>query len=154
MNNIKIDLANLDDLESLVDLDYQLSVFHSKLEPEYFQGKEIKRNKEKIKRLLTQKSYGVLKAVYENKICGYLAFYIGKKNTVQNVEAYISDIEVLEDFRHQGIGKMLLEYALNHFKSKAVTTVVLEVYIKNAEATAFYDSFGFTPLSHIMYKKI
>ena len=54
---------------------------------------------------------------------------------------------VLEDFRRDGVGVMLLNYALDNAASLGAKALVLEVNIHNTAAIALYESHGFEQFS-------
>jgi len=55
--------------------------------------------------------------------------------------AYLMDVFVLEELRGRGIGRLLIECALNHPDLK-----VVKWFLKTSDAHSLYEKFGFTPL--------
>lgn len=67
--------------------------------------------------------------------------YIGMWCVFENGQ--ITNFYIHPEFQGQGLGKMLLEYALNIFKQK-VEIITLEVRVSNARAKKMYESYGFS----------
>ena len=79
----------------------------------------------------------VVGAFYENIQVGY-ARVISDKTRF----AYIADVYVDEDFRHNGIAKQMLTYILSHDSLKNVYQWLLR-----SAANELYESVGFVPVS-------
>ena len=73
---------------------------------------------------------------YDNKIVGYL---IGGYD---NKIFHIMSIGVLKEYRNQGLGKLLLDFAEKIVKPY-VNTLSLYVHVENASAINFYKNNGF-----------
>lgn len=61
-------------------------------------------------------------------------------------EADIMNIVVKKDFRHNGIGSLLLENLINYSKNMNLKTITLEVNENNLSAIRLYDKFSFDKL--------
>jgi N-acetylglutamate synthase-like GNAT family acetyltransferase len=61
-----------------------------------------------------------------------------------SVLAYIMDVFVIENLQHQGVGKQLCQYVLNHELFKEVSNWGLATKY----AKGFYEAFGFHPLEN------
>ena len=61
-------------------------------------------------------------------------------------EADIMNIVVKKDFRHHGIGSLLLENLINYSKNINLKTITLEVNENNLSAIRLYDKFSFDKL--------
>ncbi|MBN2425861.1 MAG: ribosomal protein S18-alanine N-acetyltransferase [Calditrichaceae bacterium] len=59
-------------------------------------------------------------------------------------ETHIGNFAVHPDYRHQGLGKILMEHLLNKFSDSK--TMYLEVRKSNQAAKLLYESFGFRNL--------
>ena len=57
---------------------------------------------------------------------------------------YIDDICVDEKYRRHGVGKKLYEYVVQFAKEERCFNITLNVWAKNPEAKAFYESMGMT----------
>ena len=85
-------------------------------------------------------SYVIVAKVDENTIVGFA----GLKVILD--EADIMNIVVKKDFRHNGIGFILLENLINHSKELNLKTITLEVNENNLSAIRLYDKFSFDKL--------
>ncbi len=86
----------------------------------------------------------------ENSIVGDAAdivFYYPKKGYItckkQNKIGKIILIGVLEQWQRKGIGRALMEKALDWFHHEGVTSVKVRTQLKNINAMNFYSSLGF-----------
>lgn len=116
----------------------------------YFQSVIEKLNKYDGKILLAQQ---------ENKIVGCV---IGMVNN-EKIKTYdfqapkrgeIVDLIVSKDYRHQGIGKMLLKEMENYLKKTGCQGVLLEVFSYNKNARVFYENDGYFERTSTLMKKI
>ncbi|MBP2646255.1 MAG: ribosomal-protein-alanine acetyltransferase, partial [Firmicutes bacterium] len=58
-------------------------------------------------------------------------------------EAHITNVAVLPQHRHQGLGKALLTSLINKARDLGATAMTLEVRVSNAVARQLYEHFGF-----------
>lgn len=92
------------------------------------------------KELECYNSYVIVAKVDENTIVGFA----GLKVILD--EADIMNIVVKKDFRHNGIGSVLLENLINYSKDLNLKTITLEVNENNLSAIRLYDKFSFDKL--------
>ena len=85
-------------------------------------------------------SYVIVAKNSENIIVGFA----GLKVILD--EANIMNIVVKKDFRHNGIGSILLEDLINYSKNINLKTITLEVNENNLSAIRLYDKFSFDRL--------
>lgn len=85
-------------------------------------------------------SYVIVAKVDENTIVGFA----GLKVILD--EADIMNIVVKKDFRHNGIGSVLLENLINYSTDLNLKTITLEVNENNLSAIRLYDKFSFDKL--------
>lgn len=81
---------------------------------------------------------GFLVAQYDNIVVGYIIFWIRYED-----EGHIISLAVDGKYRKKGIGKELVNYAINIFEKCSVREIKLEVRIKNEGARKFYIKMGF-----------
>jgi ribosomal protein S18 acetylase RimI-like enzyme len=55
----------------------------------------------------------------------------------------ISDLYVSDELRGQGIGKLLVSTAMQHFKNQNVHSVEVQIMAQNESGLAFWNSLGF-----------
>jgi ribosomal-protein-alanine N-acetyltransferase len=72
-----------------------------------------------------------------NEVLGYIGFWYIVD------EIHISTLAVRPEYRRQGIGRMLLAFALAEAESLGALTATLEVRETNTGAIALYHTFGF-----------
>lgn len=85
-------------------------------------------------------SYVIVAKNTDNTIIGFA----GLKTILD--EADIMNIVVKKDFRHNGIGSILLENLINYSKNTNMKTITLEVNENNLSAIRLYDKFSFDKL--------
>jgi ribosomal protein S18 acetylase RimI-like enzyme len=67
---------------------------------------------------------------------------------------FIDPIYILEKFRFQGIGKLIINEIENCCKELNVNSIMLNVWTFNNSAVRFYHSIGFNSIRNTMIKKI
>ena len=83
-------------------------------------------------------------AVEDEKIIGSLYIAIIPNITKQCASiGFIENVVVAEKYRRKGIGKSLIEAAVQTAKDKGCYKVILSSNIKRTEAHKFYESIGF-----------
>lgn len=74
----------------------------------------------------------------ESEVAGYLKLNIEATDTVEVERIYIR-----QQFQRRGLGKQLLEYAMERAKKYEKNAIWLGVWEKNDQALAFYKKLGF-----------
>lgn len=98
-------------------------------------------------------NYSVFKSELEAPASHYLVVkdnskiigFAGIKVSVPDAD--IMNIVVKKDFRHQGIGSLLLKELISLAKSFDIENLFLEVNEKNTPAISLYNKFGFKKIS-------
>jgi len=72
----------------------------------------------------------------------------------ENQNGHFSDFFVREDLRGKGIGRRILEFAINRFKEKNIKTIRLHVLKDNQTAIKLYTKYGFHYFEDITPEKI
>jgi ribosomal protein S18 acetylase RimI-like enzyme len=99
---------------------------------------------EHLKAEMGKPGYLHLLARYNGAPAGYLFLKKHSHPQLQQTEALeISRIYSLQSFQGKGVGKAMMEYALQYAKENGLPTVWLGVWKENAKALAFYTGFGF-----------
>ena len=97
-----------------------------------------------LKSEMGKPGYLHLLARYNGAPAGYLFLKKLSHPQLQQAEALeISRIYCLQSFQGKGVGKAMMEYALQYAQENYLPTVWLGVWKENAKALAFYTSFGF-----------
>lgn len=73
----------------------------------------------------------------EGKVCGYIGMYQSLD------EGEITNVAVAPEKRNAGIGRMLMQAALEEAEKHGIVQVVLEVRVSNAPAIRLYEQCGF-----------
>ncbi len=85
-----------------------------------------------------EKDYSLfLVAEEEGKVCAYIGLYLSYE------DAEITGIAVLPEKRRLGLGKALLEKAIELTRKGGTEKILLEVRKSNQTARAFYEKMGF-----------
>ncbi len=79
-------------------------------------------------------------AWYKHKLIGLVAVYF---NNESNKKAYITNVSLNSEFYDNGIGKVLLKFAINHGWKKQFETIMLSVYKNNQRSIDLYYNLGF-----------
>ena len=125
--DLKVNEMSLDDLNSIKDI--LLSDFD-----DFWNYNILKEELE------CASSYFLVAKNSNNEIVGFAGFKIIID------EADIMNIVVKKDFRHHGIGSILLENLINYSKKMNLKTITLEVNENNLSAIRLYDKFSFDKL--------
>jgi GNAT superfamily N-acetyltransferase len=134
---INIRLARLEDVPAILQIYAQ---------PDFDNGK-ILTQKEAEKIFLKQQQYPdyeVFVAEIDNEIIGTFALLIMENMAHQGTSsAIVEDVGVLPNFQNQGIGKQMMEFAMQKAKEKGCYKLVLSSNLKRQKAHQFYESLGF-----------
>lgn len=65
---------------------------------------------------------------------------------------YIHHTAVLPEYRHQGIGKKLVDCALDALEKEGIHKVSLVVFKKNETGNGFWEKIGFTGRDDLVYR--
>lgn len=88
--------------------------------------------------------YKVFVAEYEQQLVGTFAILIMENMAHQGTpSAVVEDVGVLPSVQGKGIGKLMMEYALNYAKEKGCYKMSLSSNLKREKAHQFYESLGF-----------
>ncbi len=111
-----------------------------------------KLNYEKFKEIYKMKlddtnSYYIV-AIENNKIIGVLTSELQIKLHRAKKQMFIEDLIVDENYRNKGIGKALLQDAVNYARNNDCEVIELTSYIDNDKAHKFYQNNGFIKHSY------
>jgi GNAT superfamily N-acetyltransferase len=89
-------------------------------------------------------NYKQLAAYSEGKCIALSGFWIGTKLWC-GTYLELDNVVVAEEFRSQGVGKLLSDYLENKAKEINSTILVLDAYVNNYGAHRFYYNQGYVP---------
>lgn len=61
-------------------------------------------------------------------------------------------VSIIPEYRKQGIGKRLVESAMEALKKEGITKVLLVVFEHNENGNAFWEHMGFTERTDLVYR--
>ena len=103
-------------------------------------------SREGIEKYLKRNPSSSFVAVYDEKVIGViLCGHDGRRGIIQH--ACVSP-----DYRRYGIGKKLVELALDALKAEGINKVLLVAFKKNEGGNAFWESMGFTLREDLNYR--
>jgi ribosomal protein S18 acetylase RimI-like enzyme len=109
-----------------------------------------------LKRMIESDDSVILIIIDGNKIAGRVFCQISDHPPIYKYDQYgwIIEIEVLDEYRGRGWGKLLMAKAHEWFKAKGIHRIELEVAHKNSGAIAFWQKLGFIDVYHKLYYDI
>lgn len=142
--------ATLRDIDSLMELLYQVHNYHKNYRPDIFKAFKTKYNREELEKLLFNSNYKVYVYELENKVVGHIFCIIEELKDNPSLHdrkiLFIDDLCVDENLRSRGIGKELCDYALKLSKELNCDSVELNVWNFNDKSLNFYKKLGYTEL--------
>jgi ribosomal protein S18 acetylase RimI-like enzyme len=86
---------------------------------------------------------GLFVAEDEGQIVGYITTWQDREGGI----GHIPNLAVAASHRNQGLGRMLIEHALNHFRAAGLTHAKIETLAQNAIGNHLYASLGFVEVA-------
>lgn len=74
---------------------------------------------------------------------GYIQLRESKPSLQHDIHGYLGFMYVAEEYRGQGLNKLILQALVAWGKTRSVTHFYLDVYAENAAAIRAYEKFGF-----------
>jgi len=152
MINYQIKRLDINEIDLIQPLWEKLNLLHFDLS-QNFKKRFQEANWEKRKTKLLEKSEEIMIDTvvdYQDIIIGYCISTIDKSN---NKMGEIDSIYIDESFRECGLGKQLINNAIDWLTAKGTTEQKLLVGIGNEKVLDFYKQFDFLPL-HIVLQRI
>lgn len=149
MDKLIVDLISDDDLAKVAELSYMVGKLHDEKMPKYFNQTSQEEHLRIIEEMSRDENNYILVARIEDKVVGFACLGIinneQKGYKVKRV-GYIYNLGVDEEFRRTGVGRKLVESAIDYFKTNECEAVDLNVFWFNSEALEFYKKLGFEVL--------
>ena len=156
---VTIRSARLAEIDAVMKLLKELDEAHVDLEPkmlQYFQG--APRPREWLELRFSDSSEACLVAEVNGKIGGFIWCKSQSPPAlpafIQEPVLVIGDVIVREPLRGQGIGRALLEAALDWGRARGLKRAQLTVFERNEAARSFYSDLDFRPLSVVLTKDL
>ncbi|MBN2095689.1 MAG: GNAT family N-acetyltransferase [Candidatus Aenigmarchaeota archaeon] len=110
----------------------------------------------KVSDLMKSKKVLLLIVEKDGKIvaCGYGEIKDSPHFMEEKQFGYVGFMFVLEEFRRQGISKLILDELFQWFRKKKIKDVTLKTYSKNTYAIKSYEKYGFRPMVTAMHARI
>ncbi|ARV15955.1 GNAT family N-acetyltransferase [Polaribacter sp. SA4-12] len=145
MSEISIRIANLNDLQTLLEFEQGVVAAEKPLDPFLGEGTLSYYN---IPELIAAEHIYFIVAVSNEEIvaCGYARIDNSKIYQKNPQHGYIGFMYVKPNFRGQRISTLILESLKDWAKEKALKELRLDVYDNNISAVKAYESFGFTKI--------
>lgn len=146
--------AEIKDAQRIGELLKAIAKLHHDGRPDVYEDC-AKYNIKDVEKMIKDETKYIFSAVDDNDfVMGYVICYIternffntnGKRNTM-----YVDDLCVDEKFRHQNIGKLLMQKASENAKAQGCYNLELNVWSFNENAVKFYESCGMLEQRRIM----
>ena len=140
--------ATHNDIPRILELLSQVNDVHAEGRPDFFIKGKRKYNEEDLLKIINDDTTPVFVCEENDDIKGYAFCVIQDLSQCDNLRPdkslYIDDICVDENYRRHGVGKKLYEHVLQFAKEEKCFNITLNVWAKNPDAQAFYESMGMT----------
>lgn len=152
MLNLIIRNIESQDIESVFEMHLQLQNTLANLRPDINKKiSEISDEKAVFEKNLSIKGTKCMVAEIDNNIVAFSLSYICKtlepKRYVKRKFAFIDELFVSANYRHNGIASKLVEYLIQYYKSKNISSIELFVLGNNTDAYSTYVNLGFVTQS-------
>lgn len=147
MENIKVEIASPEHTESLKILTKQLvEDLGQKFEPKRFDWGIRRRLYDPLQR------HGILIALDEDKNDEVVGMIIAELriDPFGTSEGYIKQVFLRKDYRRQGIGRLLIEKAIEHLKKIKVEKVKINIKKEAKEAVKLYNQMNFKRVYEVL----
>lgn len=146
---ISVTEATLDDLDALTEL-LGLLFAH---EPEF--SADPDKQKAGLKLILNDPNVGrILVARSEHRIIGMVNLLFTISTALGNRVAILDDLVVRETERSNGVGKMLMDAAIEFCAARDLARISLQTDFDNDRAQHLYESRGFARSTMIPYRRL
>ena len=95
-----------------------------------------------LEKLVSDDRSYLLVAIIDGMVVGYALAYRFPSLHADSFLAYLYDIEVLQNHRRKGVGKLLIEAMLTNLKADGVKELWLGTAINNTEGQGLFSSTG------------
>ena len=156
--HITIRQAIFSDFEQIGKVFSEENRFHVILLPEIFQIATPIMTHEWFDEILENADKNLLVAEHKQEIIGVILVTIENNpdDAIYKLRryGYIDEIIVSENYRRQGVGKLLMKEAYAWALEKGVLEIELHVWETNNSAISFYEKLGYTTLRRTMKMRL
>lgn len=92
---------------------------------------------------LTRPEAAIFVSEDNGEVVGYVTTWLDREASI----GHIPNLAVAASHRNQGLGRTLLEHAMNHFRTEGLTHAKIETLAQNAIGNHLYPSLGFVEVS-------
>lgn len=154
MNDLNLREAILDDRIQLDELFREELEYHVNLLPNIFKLPEIVIDEPWLKSILANKNTFLVVSDYNGTIVGAILYKIDTNpdEAIYHTRkfGYIEELIVKESFRGKGVGKKLLNYAIEALKSRDIIDIELNVWENNKIGQRFFKKHRFEAIQRRM----
>ena len=155
MSEVKIEVAKSEDVSDIAKIAYQTGKKHEEILPNYFKPSNEVRQKHYLQEAIEGQYSEIFKAVFDDKIVGYLVLYIWDHPAeyfVYPEYGFVGSIGVDEKYRNRGIGTSLIRAAENWCKEHNIGAIDIDVFVFNQNAERLYANLGYEEIKHYRRK--
>ena len=146
--NYEIRYASVDDIHGMgrVYVDTWKAAYQGMIPQEFLDGLTYESWEGRYRsRFSKMEGYHVAVLTLEDRIIGVMSFMKTRDDGLPETCGEIVSIYVLQEYWHQGFGKLMLDWAVKELKSLGFTECVLWTLEDNHLAQSAYERFGFKP---------
>lgn len=137
MRKIELREASVKDLSAVLSLYSQPDMDNGQVLP-------VKQALEVFRRIKSYPNYKIYVATSEGEIIGTFALlimdHLGHKGVPSGI---VEDVVVKKDWQGKGVGRQMMQYAMDRCKEMGCYKLALSSNIKREAAHLFYESLGF-----------
>ena len=149
MENIIIRESTFDDIQSLLELLYELG------RPKPQKDNELETFIKLLKNYMQEDDRKILVAQIKNlKIIGMMSIVFLSRLNQNTLEMYVPELIVSQNYRYRGIGKKLINFSIELGKEKKCHRMRLESGNQRIESHKFYKRLGFKNSSIFFTKNL
>jgi ribosomal protein S18 acetylase RimI-like enzyme len=112
------------------------------------------RSRHNLEMFIGSGKYGEIWVVSDaQQVVGYAVLALAFSFEYGGLTAFLDELYLSPAYRHQGLGKQLVEFVLQRAKEKGLQSVHLEVEKHNASARNLYEGWGFRDKNRLLLTK-
>lgn len=132
-------------VEELSEYHNSVSTYHSGMYP----GKPSWQTIEQFQKMVKAGEAKIYACIDKSMVIGFCKIDI--RADIYDTQGKLDYLFVRKEYRKQGIGENLMNWAMKSFKQYDVTKIELKV-VEGNPAIHFYEKYGFTMNAHIMWR--